>query len=250
MFLEVCAFNIQSATIAEKVGAIRAELCDNPIEGGTTPSYGAIYSTRRKINIGLYPIIRPRAGSYFYDDDEFEMMLKDIEMCKQLGCDGISVGIQKKDGTIDEGRLRMIVDKAYPMGVTCNRAFDAVPDAFAALETIIDCGCERILTSGLKSAAPDATEFIRELINKADDRIIIMPGAGINSNNIRKMIDETGAREFHTSGRVKMNDAATTDHYVSYQNPSILDIGNVYVSSEDELQRIVTILKSGIPGED
>ena len=247
MFLEVCAFNIQSAIIAEKVGAIRAELCDNPIEGGTTPSYGAIHATRRKISIELYPIIRPRAGSYFYDEDEFAMMLKDIEMCRQSGCDGISVGIQSKEGTIDAERLRMIVNAAYPMGVTCNRVFDAVPDAFAALETIIDCGCERVLTSGLKSAAPDATDFISELVKKADDRIIIMPGAGINSGNIEKMIKETGAREFHTSGRVKMNDAATPEHYVSYQNPAILDIGNVYVSSEEELKRIVGILTSQRP---
>lgn len=247
MFLEVCAFNIQSAIIAEKVGAIRAELCDNPIEGGTTPSYGAIHATRRKISIELYPIIRPRAGSYFYDDDEFAMMLKDIEMCRQAGCDGISVGVQNKDGTIDADRLRIIVDAAYPMGVTCNRAFDAVPDAFAALETVIDCGCERILTSGLKSAAPDATDFIKELVKKADDRIVIMPGAGINSGNIEKMIKETGAREFHTSGRIKMNDAATPEHYVSYQNPAILDIGNVYVSSEHELQQIVKILASYKP---
>ena len=241
--LEVCAFNIQSAIIGEKAGAKRAELCDNPLEGGTTPSYGTIYSTRNKISIELYPIIRPRAGSYFYDDDEFEIILKDIGVCKTLGCDGISVGVQKKDGTIDGNRLRRIVDVAFPMGVTCNRAFDGVPDPFAALEVIIDSGCERILTSGLKSAAPDATAVIRQLIEKADSRIVIMPGAGINSKNIQKMILETGATEYHTSGRIKMNDAASADHEVDYKNPAVLDIGNVYVSSEDELRKIVEILK-------
>src|SRR5918993_5157772 len=101
MFLEVCAFNIQSCIIAEKVGAVRAELCDNPVEGGTTPSYGCIKQTRKKISIQLYPIIRPRAGDYFYDDDEFEMMLHDIEICKQSGCDGISVGVHKTNAEID-----------------------------------------------------------------------------------------------------------------------------------------------------
>ncbi|MET0243577.1 MAG: copper homeostasis protein CutC [Flavitalea sp.] len=244
MFLEVCAFNIQSAIIGEKAGAIRAELCDNPIEGGTTPSYGAIARTREKISIELYPIIRPRAGSYFYDEDEFEMMLRDIKVCKELGCDGISIGVQHKDGTIDAARLKKIVDTAYPMGVTCNRAFDAVPDAFAALETIIDAGCERILTSGLKSAAPDATDFIKQLVDKAAGRIIIMPGAGVNSKNIQKMIDETGATEFHTSGRVKLNDAPSQGYEVDYKNPAILDLGNVYVSSEDELSAIVKILNT------
>ncbi len=249
MFLEVCAFNIQSAIIAEQVGAVRAELCDNPIEGGTTPSYGAIYRTRKSISIQLYPIIRPRAGSYFYDDDEFAIMLKDIEMCKQLGCDGISVGVQRKDGTIDADRLKKIVALAYPMGVTCNRAFDAVPDPYAALEAIIDAGCERILTSGLKSAAPDATAEIKELVDKAAGRIVIMPGAGINATNIEKMIRETGATEFHTSGRRKLRDAATAEHEVLYQNPAILDIGNVYVSSADELSSIVQQLRAAAARE-
>lgn len=244
MVLEVCAFNIQSAIIAERVGAVRAELCDNPIEGGTTPSYGAILQTRKKISIELYPIIRPRAGSYFYDDDEFAIMLKDIAVCKELGCDGLSVGIQNKDGTIDAGRLSQIVEAAYPLGVTCNRAFDAVPDPFAALETIINCGCERTLTSGLKSAAPDAIDMIKELIAKADGRIIIMPGAGINSSNIEMIAAGTGATEFHTSGRRKLNDAASPEHYVDYQNPAILDIGNVYVSSEEELRAIVQKLSA------
>ena len=242
--LEVCAFNIQSAIIGEKAGAARAELCDNPLEGGTTPSYGAIHRTRNKISIELYPIIRPRAGSFFYDDDEFEMMLKDIGICKTLGCDGISVGVQQKDGSIDGSRLRRIVDFAFPMGVTCNRVFDRVPDPFAALEVIIDSGCERILTSGLKSAAPDATAVIRQLIEKADSRIIIMPGAGINSTNIGKIVEETGANEYHTSSRIKMNDAASADHEVDYNNPAVLDSGNVYVSSEDELRKIVEYLNS------
>lgn len=239
MFLEVCAFNIQSAIIAEKAGAIRAELCDNPIEGGTTPSYGAIIQARKKLSIELYPIIRPRAGSYFYDDDEFSIMLRDIEVCKQSGCDGISVGVQRRDGAIDGERLSIIVEAAYPMGVTCNRAFDAAPDPLAALETIIDSGCERILTSGQKSAAPDGVVLIRELIQKANGRISIMPGAGINASNIEMMVRETGATEFHTSGRVKMNDAASPENYVTFQNPAILDIGNVYVSSQHELTAIV-----------
>ena len=244
--LEVCAFNIQSCIIAQKVGAVRVELCDNPVEGGTTPSHGAILHVREKIKIELYPIIRPRAGSYYYDDDEFAIMLKDIAVCKKCGCDGISVGIQNKDGSIDGKRLRIIVDTAYPMGVTCNRAFDAAPDPFASLETIIDSGCERILTSGLKSAAPDGVGLISQLVQKSGGRIIIMPGAGINSSNIDMMIKETGATEFHTSGRVKMKDAASAEYYVHYQNPEILDIGNVYVSSEAELRAIVTSLNASV----
>ena len=237
MILEVCAFNIQSAIIAEKVGAARVELCDNPVEGGTTPSYGVIKQTRDKISMELYPIIRPRAGSYFYDEDEFAIMRKDIVTCKELGCDGISVGIQNKDGTIDIERLKRIVEWAYPMGVTSNRAFDAAPDPFKALEDIISAGCERILTSGQKSGAPEGAKLLGELVKVADERIIIMPGAGVRSDNIQQLIEVTGAREYHTSARKVIPDNVT------YQNPHILDIGKVVLANEDELRRIVALLK-------
>lgn len=236
MKLEVCAFNIQSAIIAEKVGAARVELCDNPVEGGTTPSYGAIKQTRERISIELYPIIRPRAGSYCYDEDEFAIMRKDIAVCKELGCDGISVGIQNKDGTIDIERLKKIVEWAYPMGVTSNRAFDAAPDPFKALENIISAGCERILTSGQKSGAPEGAKLLGELVKAADERIIIMPGAGVRSDNIRQLIEVTGAREYHTSARKVIPDNVT------YQNPDILDIGKVVLANEDELRRIVELI--------
>ncbi|MDO9375093.1 MAG: copper homeostasis protein CutC [Ferruginibacter sp.] len=233
---EVCAFNIQSAIIAEKAGAVRAELCDNPVEGGTTPSFGAIKQTRQKINIQLYPIIRPRSGNYFYDADEFEMIGQDIKMCKELGCDGISIGIQRLDGTIDLQRMSQVVEWAYPMGVTCNRVFDTTPDPMQALEDIIAAGCERILTSGQKSAAPLATAFLATLVQAADERIIIMPGAGVNSGNIEKLIQETGAREFHGSARKIIANPVLS------VNPDVLDYGNVYVSDEEEVRKIVSLM--------
>src|ERR687890_767575 len=104
--LEVCAFNLQSCIIAERCGAVRVELCDNPVEGGTTPSYGTIKVVREKISIKLYPIVRPRSGNYFYSNEEFEIIKNDIEVCKQLGCDGISVGISKINSEIDTERLK------------------------------------------------------------------------------------------------------------------------------------------------
>ncbi|HEY0670066.1 MAG TPA: copper homeostasis protein CutC, partial [Sphingobacteriaceae bacterium] len=122
--LEVCAFNIQSCKNAERAGAKRVELCDNPIEGGTTPSFGTIKVVRESISIDLYPIIRPRSGNYFYNEDEYAIIKSDIEACKQLGCNGISVGTQKINGEIDTEWLKRIVEWAGPLGVTCNRAFD------------------------------------------------------------------------------------------------------------------------------
>ena len=230
--LEVCAFNVQSCIIAEQVGAVRAELCDNPVEGGTTPSFGAIKQAREKVSIQLYPIIRPRAGYYLYDDEEYAIMQKDIILCKEIGCDGISIGVQLQNGHIDTERMKQIVEWAYPMGVTCNRVFDAAPDAFQALEELIACGCERILTSGQKSGAPEAIEMLTKLVQAADNRIIIMPGAGVRSSNIDLLLT-TGATEFHTSAR------KTVPNTVTYQNPEILDIGNGVVADGEELGRIV-----------
>lgn len=232
--LEVCAFNIQSCIIAEKVGAARVELCDSPVEGGTTPSYGTIRRTREKISIELYPIVRPRAGHYWYDEDEFAIMQQDILVCKELGCDGISTGIGLQNGEIDTERLKRLVDLAYPMGVTCHRVFDGTPDPFKALEQLIDCGCERVLTSGQKSGAPEGAGILAKLVQQADGRIIIMPGAGIRSSNIAQLIKDTGATEYHTSARVAMANPVT------YQNTSILDTGSVYVASEQELLQLLT----------
>lgn len=235
---EVCAFNVQSAIIAEKAGAARVELCDNPVEGGTTPSYGAIKQTRERISLLLYPIIRPRSGNYLYDADEFEIMRQDILVCKELGCNGISVGIQKIDGEMDTDRLKQIVEWAYPMGVTCNRAFDATPDPFLALEDIISAGCERVLTSGQQTGAPEAGAMLHQLVQQAGDRIIIMPGAGIKSSNIVQLKNESGAREFHGSAR-----KATTNPML-FANPLVTDFGNVYIADEEEVSKIVELLRN------
>ena len=234
---EVCAFNIQSAIIAQNAGAARVELCDNPVEGGTTPSYGTIIETRESINIDLYPIIRPRSGNYFYDKEEYAIMKRDILICRDLGCDGISVGAQKINGEIDTEMLKQIVEWAGPMGVTCNRAFDCAPDPFKALEDIINSGCERILTSGLRSAAPDAGKLLGELVKAAVSRIIIMPGAGIKSSNIKKLVNQCNATEYHGSAR------KIADNPVTYINKEVSDYGNVYIADEQEVRDIIGQLK-------
>ncbi|WP_152268923.1 copper homeostasis protein CutC [Agriterribacter humi] len=235
--LEVCAFNIQSCIIAEKAGAVRVELCDNPVEGGTNPSYGTIKKVREKISIQLYPILRPRSGNYFYDDEEFGIIKEDIHICKELGCDGISVGVQTIKGDIDTERFKQIVAWAYPMGVTCNRAFDATPDPFKALEDIIACGCERVLTSGQASAAPDAGKLLGQLVQQANGRISIMPGAGVRSSNIKKLVEESGAYEYHTSAR------KIVPNPMLHSNPAVLDSGNVYMADVEELKTILAIME-------
>jgi copper homeostasis protein len=236
MLLEVCAFNLQSSIIAERVGAKRVELCENPLDGGTTPSYGTIKQTREKIGISLYPIIRPRGGNFFYDDEEFAIIKQDILLCKQLNCDGISTGVHLQNGEIDTERLKRMVEWAYPMGVTCHRVFDATPDPLKALEDIIDSGCERILTSGQKTGAPEGIDLLADLVQRAEGRIIIMPGAGVRSSNIEKLISGTGATEFHTSARIAAPDPVT------FRNPAIADATNWYLANEEELNKIIAVL--------
>jgi copper homeostasis protein len=236
MLLEVCAFNLPSSIIAERAGAKRVELCENPADGGTTPSYGTIKQTREKISISLYPIIRPRGGNFFYDEEEFAIIKQDILLCKQVGCDGISTGVHLQNGEIDTDRLKRIVEWAYPMGVTCHRVFDATPDPIKALEQIIDSGCERILTSGQKTTAPEGIEVLADLVQRAHGRIIIMPGAGVRSSNIQQLINATGATEFHTSARIAAPDPVT------FRNPAIADAGDWYIANEEELNKILGIL--------
>ena len=235
--LEVCAFHIDSCVIAERAGAVRVELCDNPIEGGTTPSYGTIKKVRETISILLYPILRPRSGNYWYSDEEFNILKEDILMCKELGSNGISVGVSKQDATIDTERMKRVVEWAGSMGVTCNRVFDCAPNPFEALEDVIACGCERILTSGQKSAAPDAGKLLQDLVEQAASRIIIMPGAGVKSSNIAKLKEESGAWEFHSSARV------AAPNNITYINKEVSDYGNVYIADETEVRAIIEAIR-------
>ncbi len=205
MILEIAVFNIQSAIVAADAGADRIELCENPADGGTTPSYGYLKTAREKIFISIFPIVRARGGDFFYTDEEFAMMKKDALLCKDLGFEGIVIGLLNKDATVNIEKTKRLVDLAYPLEVTFHRAFDRTKDALQSLEDIIDCGCQRILTSGQVPNAFDGKDLIKKLIEQADDRIIIMPGSGVRSNNIKELADYTGATELHSSARKNIN---------------------------------------------
>ena len=234
--LEVIGFNIESCMLAQAAGAQRIELCDNPGEGGTTPSYGFIKAARQHLQIELYPIIRPRGGDFFYSDAEFEVMKADVKICKELGCDGVVIGILNEDGTVDKERCKELVALAYPMGVTFHRAFDRVQNASQALEDIIEIGCERILTSGLVPAALDGAETLAALIKQADERIIIMPGSGVRADNIIELAQKTGAVEFHTSARINI------DSRMNYINESMKESLKSVTVGEAEIKEIILSL--------
>jgi copper homeostasis protein len=199
--IEIIAFNIESCHIAQSAGAGRIELCDNPGDGGTAPSFGFIKAARKILQIPLYVMIRPRGGDFYYSNEEFEIMKTDIRLCKELGCDGVVFGMLNSDGSIDK-RTAQLAELAYPMGVTFHRAFDRCANPFEALEHIINYGCERILTSGQHKTAMEGAALISDLMKQADDRIIIMPGSGVNSSNIIELAEKTGATEFHSSARM------------------------------------------------
>lgn len=202
--LEVIAFDLISCAVAESAGANRIELCANPPEGGTTPSLGMMKLARQITPLPLFPIIRPRGGDFLYSADEFACMQADIRMAKQVGCEGVVIGMLNSDGTIDRERTARLVELAYPMEVTFHRAFDRTRDPLEALDDVIKTGCTRVLTSGQHPTALEGSKIIRKLNDAADDQIIIMPGSGVRSSNLESLYEQTGATEFHSSARTQV----------------------------------------------
>ena len=199
--LEICVDSVESAINAQEAGADRIELCDNLLEGGTTPSYGSIISARNNLVIGLHVIIRPRGGDFLYSDLEYDIMRRDIDICGESEVNGIVLGILSSGGTVDIDRTTRLIEFAHPMSATFHRAFDMCSDPVQALEDVIDTGASRLLTSGQKNNAQDSMELIRQLIIQAGERIIIMPGGGIDETNIALIAGITRAKELHLTGR-------------------------------------------------
>jgi copper homeostasis protein len=241
VILEVCANSVTSALAAQDGGALRVELCENLYEGGTTPSYGEILLARKLLHIKLYVLIRPRGGDFLYTDLEFNVMMADVRHCIEAGCDGIVIGILNPDGTIDKMRCAELVSVArqWGVGVTFHRAFDMCADMYQAMEDIIELGCERILTSGGKSTAMEGANVIAHLIEKADNRIKIMPGSGISENNVADLVHFTKAVEVHSSARVKMVSK------MNYKNDHIImgsDYFNEYSNDVTDIKRVKNII--------
>lgn len=205
----------ESAIAAEAGGAGRVELCDNLLEGGTTPSAGTIELARENLKIALNVIIRPRGGDFVYSPIEFEIMRRDIEVAANLGADGVVIGILKPNGSIDKERTRELVELARPMSVTFHKAFDMTRHPFAALETLIELGVDRVLTSGQEQSVIEGLDLVRALVKQAGKRIIVMPGGKVRARNIQEIIKATGAREFHA--------VATTDTEspMQFRNPRV-----------------------------
>ena len=198
--LEICIDSVASAISAEQGGAARVELCQNLFEGGTTPSIGTVYQTLQRVGIKVNAIIRPRGGDFLYSSDEFEIMKRDIVTLKEAGINGVVIGMLNADGSIDTERTQQLIELARPLEVTFHRAFDVSLDPFRSLENLIDLGVDRLLTSGQEPSVLEGVELIAKLVRRAGDDIIIMPGAGITAKNLTRIIQETGAKEYHVTG--------------------------------------------------
>lgn len=238
MTLEICVFNTATAIAAEQAGADRIELCENYANGGTTPSYGYLKTVRKKISIPAFPMIRPRGGDYFHSKDEIDIILKDILLCKELQFDGVVFGLLNQDGTIDQDNTARLVEAAYPLDVTFHRAFDRCKEPMQALETLIECGCARILTSGQYPKIMDGLELVKSLVEQANDRIIIMPGSGLNSGNVKHIIETAGVTEVHTSARVLI--PSTT----AFRNPFMPENFDMDYVDLEEIKKIKSIINN------
>ncbi len=201
MKIEICVDSVEGAMTAARGGADRVELCDNLMEGGTTPSGGCIKLARANLSIGLQVIIRPRGGDFLYSDIEMAVMVEDVRLAKALGADGVVIGCLTADGDVDQARTSALAELARPMNVTFHRAFDMCRDPRKALETLIELGIDRVLTSGQEASVLEGLDLICDLNKLAAGRIIVMPGGGLTARNVQKIVERSGVREVHLSAR-------------------------------------------------
>lgn len=234
--VEICAPSVQSAIHADMAGADRIELCQNLLEGGTTPSFGAIQYCVEHLLLKTNVLIRPRTGDFCYNDAEFEIIKNDVQQCKELGVHGVVVGFLHQDLTIDIEKTKEIVQLASPMEVTFHRAFDICADWRKALEQIIEAGCSRILTSGTYPTAFEGISVLKEMVNRAGDRITILAGSGVNHSNAQEIVSKCGVKEIHSSCTLPVS--TKKPHFT---DEKYLDSSN-YVHKESNLDLIKKLL--------
>lgn len=213
--IEICVDSVGSCINAEKGGADRLELCGNMFEGGTTPSYGVLQLAREMVSKPIYAMVRPRGGDFCYNDIEFEIMKREIKLMKELKIDGIVFGILTKEGKVDKERCSKLLDLWGTNKATFHRAIDVSSNLNEACEDIISLGFERILTSGGEANVMSGIIKLKELVEKYNDKIIIMPGSGINERNIEYINDTIKANEYHMTAN------KTVESVMQYINENV-----------------------------
>ncbi len=213
--IELCVEGIDGFLAAQDAGADRVELCASLVEGGLTPSLATIRAAVKAAKIPVHVIIRPRGGDFLYSETEFETMAEDIKALREEGVAGVVIGCLTPDGRIDEARTKTLVEAARPMSVTCHRAFDMTADAREALEALIRCGVNRVLTSGQRDTAVEGIAILKSAHEQAADRIVVMGCGALDAQNIQKVRDETGLTELHFAA------LTTVPSGMAFRNPHV-----------------------------
>ena len=238
--LEICSNSTQSALNAQEAGAGRVELCGSLWESGTTPSYGTIKKARALLDIQLFVLVRPRGGDFIYSDLELDIVKEDIIACKNMGVDGIVSGVLNPDNTIAIDKTRELIELSHPLPFTFHRAFDLTPDLFQSLKELIALNVDRVLTSGGRKSAADASEVITKLNQLAINKINILPGGGINASTINNLL-ETGCTEFHMTGNA-INKSVAQESTIPLNGTANIPECDYYESSVDNIRKVITQL--------
>jgi len=229
VLLEICCGSIDDAIEAERGGADRVELCSALFLGGLTPSIGTIQEAKRRLKIPVMAMVRPRGGGFCYTEAEMATMERDTEAAIAQGADGMVFGILLADGKIDVRRCTRLRKLVGERQAVFHRAFDVTPNAFAAMEQLIEMGMTRVLTSGQKDSVPEGADLIRQLWERAAGRIEILPGGGIRPYHLKQVVEQTGCGQVHLTAWGTATDAST------HANPGVTFGGALY-PPEDRYQ--------------
>ena len=220
LLVEACVDSVASSLAAERGGAHRLELCDALFDGGTTPSAGMIAACKEAVSIPVFVMIRPRGGGFVYSDAERDVMRRHVVVARDLGADGIVIGGLCRDNTIDLDLVRMLVEAGRGLPVTFHRAFDFAPDLAMSLETLVEAGVQRVLTSGGAATAADGATALADLVRQAGSRLVVMAGGGVREENVRSLVSESGVREVHVRlTRLRHSADATVRHELRVRKP-------------------------------
>jgi copper homeostasis protein len=241
--VEVCVYSLESALTAQNAGADTIELCSGQAEGGTTPSIGLIKRVRNAVSIPIHVMIRPRGGDFLYSDSEMEVMEADIDAVKETGVDGVVLGLLNEDGSVMEGELRDLVKRARPLMVTFHRAIDMSNDSLQALEAVIRCGCDRVLTSGRESTAIVGEDMLIHLTERAAGRIKVIAASGVGVDNAQ-ILKDCGVDSLHMSGSQKKESSMAYRRQGLSMASTVPGEYDLVEADESKIRQVVKIVKT------
>lgn len=247
--IEVCVENTDGLVAAQVAGADRVELCASLLEGGLTPSLGMVELAIDVARIPFHVIVRPRGGDFLYSEIEFRAMRADVRALRRLGVAGVVVGCLTPEGAIDEARMTALVEAAGPLSVTCHRAFDMTADPLLAVEALVRCGVDRVLTSGQHATAEAGAGVIAQVVGAAAGRLRVIACGGLNATNIARVRAACDPDEMHFAALRPVASA------MIFHNPRIAMGGAehareylVSVSDEDAIRATIRAARHGRDG--